>query len=202
MPRTAHVSRNTHETQIDVVLSLDGGPAEVSTGVGFFDHMLHHVSKHGRLGLKVVAQGDTHIDDHHTVEDVGIALGEALVKAIGDKHGIERYGHAVVPMDEALAQCTVDLSGRPHLVFAIDFKPTDSAGPALVGESIGRFDLQLVREFMQALANHARMNLHVTAPYGDNNHHLAEAAFKALGRALRQAVAITGDELPSTKGAL
>ncbi|MEM7682793.1 MAG: imidazoleglycerol-phosphate dehydratase HisB [Planctomycetota bacterium] len=202
MSRTAHISRNTHETQIDVVLDLDGGDIEIATGVGFFDHMLHHVAKHGRLGLKVVAQGDTHIDDHHTVEDVGIALGEALVQALGDKHGIERYGHAVVPMDEALARCALDLSGRPHLVFRIDFVPTDTQGAALTGQSIGRFDLQLVREFMQALTNHARMNLHVEAPYGDNNHHLAEAAFKALGRALRQAVAVTGDGVPSTKGVL
>ena len=202
-PRSATVERRTNETDIRLALSLDGGEIAIDTGVGFFDHMLHHVAKHGRLGLAVQAKGDTHIDDHHTVEDVGICLGDALVQALGDKAGVERYGHAVVPMDEAQARVALDLSGRPHLVFRVDFVPTDSNGAAaLVGSGIERFDLQLVREFCQALANHGKMNLHVETPWGDNNHHLAEAVFKAIGRALRMAVALTGDGVPSTKGSL
>ena len=192
--RTASLERKTNETSITVKLNLDGGEYANQTGVGFFDHMLDHVAKHGRFGLHVNAKGDTHIDDHHTVEDVGIVLGEALQQALGDKKGIERYGFASVPMDEALARASVDLSGRPALVFDVRF--------AEPGEKIGSFDVQLVREFLTALTNHARMNLHVEVPAGVNNHHIAEAIFKALGRALRQAVAITGNEVPSTKGVL
>jgi imidazoleglycerol-phosphate dehydratase len=197
MSRTASIARKTKETDIRLELCLDGGGYENKTGVGFFDHMLDHVARHGRLGLKVDAKGDTHVDDHHTVEDVGLVLGEAMAKALGDKKGIERYGYAAVPMDEALARVAVDLSGRPALVFHVNFRGFGEDAPA-----IGRFDVQLVQEFCNALANSAKMNLHVEAPWGENNHHIAEAIFKALGRALRQAVAITGDEVPSTKGVL
>ncbi len=191
--RTADIQRKTNETEIRLSLCLDGGPYDIKTGVGFLDHMLDHVAKHGRLGLKVEASGDTHIDDHHTVEDVGIVLGQALEKALGDKKGIERYGFASVPMDEALARVSVDLSGRPALVFDVAFK---SAG------KIGTFDVQLVREFLTALVNAGRLNCHVEVPTGSNDHHIAEAIFKALGRALRQAVAVTGQDVPSTKGSL
>ena len=192
--RTSSITRKTNETDITLELDLDGGSYTNETGVGFFDHMLDHVAKHGRFGLTVRASGDTHIDDHHTVEDVGIVLGQALREAVGDKKGIERYGFASVPMDESLARVSVDLSGRAALVFDVDF----------VGEAgkIGSFDTQLVEEFLNALAGNALMNLHVEVPHGTNNHHIAEAIFKALGRALRQAVAITGDDVPSTKGSL
>jgi imidazoleglycerol-phosphate dehydratase len=192
MARTATIKRDTKETQISLTLNLDGGEGKISTGVGFFDHMLDHVSRHGRLGLKVTAKGDYQIDDHHTVEDVGIVLGQALAQAVGDKKGIERYGFASVPMDEALARVTVDLSGRAALVFHASFKTG----------KIGTFDTQLVREFLNAVANAGRLNLHVEVPYGENDHHIAEAIFKALGRALREAVKVTGDEIPSTKGVL
>ena len=196
-PRTASINRKTSETEISLDLNLDGGPYENRTGVGFFDHMLDHVARHGRLGLTVQAKGDLHIDDHHTVEDVGIVLGEALLEALGDKRGIERYGFASVPMDESLARVSVDLSGRPALVF-------DMAHPVFRegAGKIGTFDVQLVREFLNAFVNAGRFNCHVECPHGDNLHHIAEATFKALGRALRQAVAITGDEIPSTKGSL
>ena len=192
--RTASIARKTNETDIRLELSLDGGAYSIRTGVGFFDHMLDHVARHGRLGLTIEATGDTHIDDHHTVEDVGIVLGQALDKALGDKKGIERYGFASVPMDEALARVSVDLSGRAALGYDVVFPPD--------GAKIGTFDVQLVREFLTAFANAARLNCHVEAPRGVNSHHIAEAIFKALGRALRQAVAITGDEVPSTKGVL
>ncbi len=191
--RTATIKRDTKETQISLTLNLDGGEGKIATGVGFFDHMLDHVSRHGRLGLVVNAKGDYQIDDHHTVEDVGIVLGQALAQAVGDKKGIERYGFASVPMDEALARVTVDLSGRAALVFHV---------PAKFSGKIGTFDTQLVREFLNAVANAGRLNLHVEVPYGENDHHIAEAIFKALGRALREAVKITGDQIPSTKGVL
>jgi imidazoleglycerol-phosphate dehydratase len=191
--RTATIKRDTKETKISLTLNLDGGEGDIKTGVGFFDHMLDHVSRHGRLGLKVVAKGDYHIDDHHTVEDVGIVLGQALLQAVGDKKGIERYGFASVPMDESLARVTVDLSGRAALVFQAPFK---------AGGKIGTFDTQLVREFLNAVANAGKLNLHVEVPYGENDHHIAEAIFKALGRALREAVKVTGDQIPSTKGVL
>ncbi len=193
MPRTATLSRKTHETDITLSLDLDGGAYTNKTGVGFFDHMLDHIGRHGRLGLDVRAAGDTHIDDHHTVEDVGIVLGQALEKALGDKKGIERYGSADVCMDEALARVALDLSGRPHLVFRVQFRDPGK---------IGQFDTQLVREFFQAVANAAKMNLHIEVPWGENSHHMAEAIFKAFGRALRDAVRITGDAIPSTKGSL
>lgn len=194
MPRTATIQRKTNETDITIELDLDGSGYENKTGVGFFDHMLDHVAKHGRFGMKVSAQGDYQIDDHHTVEDVGIALGEALVQAIGDKKGIERYGSSFVPMDDALCHVVVDLSGRPAFVFNVDFQ-------APLGK-IGAFDVQLVREFFNALAMTGRMNLHARCLYGVNDHHIAEGLFKALGRALRDAVAITSDEVPSTKGVI
>jgi imidazoleglycerol-phosphate dehydratase len=200
VPRTSNIQRKTHET--DITLSLDLAPRmpgdyAMDTGVGFLDHMLDHVARHGRLALHVKAAGDTHIDDHHTVEDVGIVLGQAIAEAVGDKKGIERYGYAVVPMDEAQARVAIDLSGRAALVFAVTFRGFGE-DPA----SIGRFDVQLVQEFFNAVASNAKMNLHIEAPWGENNHHIAEAIFKAFGRALKQAVAVTGDDLPTTKGSL
>ena len=194
MPRTASITRNTNETKISLELNLDGGTYTHQTGVGFLDHMLDHVARHGRFGLKVTAKGDLHIDDHHTVEDVAIVLGQALDKALGDKKGIERYGFASVPMDEALARVSVDLSGRAALVFNTDF----DSQPA----KIGTFDTQLVREFLNALVNNGKFNLHVEVVHGSNHHHIVEAIFKALGRALRDAVRVTGTEVPSTKGSL
>ena len=199
MSRNVTLHRTTSETDITLTLNLDG-PVEgaaIDTGVGFFDHMLTAVAKHGRLGLSVTCEGDTHIDDHHSVEDVGIVLGQALAEALGDKRGIERYGHAAVPMDETLARVALDLSGRAALVYRVDFKSFGD-DPA----AIGRFDVQLIHEFFVAVAHNAKMNLHVEVPWGENNHHIAEAIFKAFARALRQAVAVTGDEVLSTKGSL
>ena len=203
-PRTAAITRNTSETKISLSIDLDrtGDPADIQTGVGFFDHMLTHVAKHGRLALKVTCDGDTHIDDHHTVEDVGIALGEALAQALGDKRGIERYGDAAVPMDETLARVALDLSGRPAYVFKADWVGYGIDPPAIAGEQIGVFDVQLVKEFFNAVVNNAKMNLHIDVPWGDNNHHIAEGIFKAFGRALREAVRVTHDDVPSTKGTL
>ncbi len=192
--RTAKIHRKTSETDVRLTLRLDGGACSVDTGVGFFDHMLTHVSRHGRMGLDVAARGDTHIDDHHTVEDVGIVLGQALFEALGDKMGIERFGFASIPMDEALARVSVDLSGRAALIYEVQF--TDGEG------KVGTFDTQLVREFLVALVHNGRFNCHVEVMHGQNNHHIAEAIFKALGRALRQAVSITGQDVPSTKGTL
>ncbi|MAE65529.1 MAG: imidazoleglycerol-phosphate dehydratase [Phycisphaeraceae bacterium] len=193
-PRAAKIHRKTNETDVTVELGLDGGAYQVDTGVGFFDHMLDHVARHGRLALSVSAKGDTHIDDHHTVEDVGIVLGQALEQALDDKKGIERFGFASVPMDEALARVSIDLSGRAALAFDVEFPGS--------GSKVGSFDLQLVREFLTALVQNGRFNCHVEVPRGVNDHHVAEAIFKALGRALRQAVAVSGDDVPSTKGVL
>jgi imidazoleglycerol-phosphate dehydratase len=195
MSRTARVQRKTQETQITVEIDLDGkGRTQIETGIGFFDHMLTHIGRHGLFDLKVEASGDLHIDLHHTVEDVGICLGTAIDQALADKIGIYRFGHASVPMDEALADIAIDLSGRPSLVYNVSFP----------GSKIGQFDTELVREFARAFANHARMNLHVNVPYGFNNHHIAEAISKGIGRALRQAVSIDAreTEIPSTKGSL
>ena len=202
MPRQATIHRRTSETDVSLTLDLDSPRVEgegepIVTGVGFFDHMLTHIARHGRVGLRVRATGDTHIDDHHTVEDVGLVLGQALREALGDKRGIERYGHAVVPMDEAQARVAVDLSGRPALVYHVKYQAFGEAGG-----KIGRFDVQLVREFFQAVANAAAMNIHIEVPWGENNHHIAEAIFKSFGRAVRMAVAVTGDEIPSTKGVI
>jgi imidazoleglycerol-phosphate dehydratase len=195
--RSASLSRQTKETQIQLSINLDGtGQSSIKTGVGFFDHMLDLLARHSLIDLKVEATGDLHIDAHHTVEDVGIVLGQAIDKAVGDKKGIHRYGWAIVPMDEALAQVAVDLSGRPAFVFNVKF----------TGETIGQqFDVELVDEFLKSVATNARMNLHVNVPYGTNNHHIAEAIFKATAKALRQAVSIdprAADQVPSTKGSL
>ena len=196
MNRTAQLSRDTKETKISLQLDLDGtGTSSIQTGVGFFDHMLDLLSRHSLVDLKVEAKGDLHVDAHHTVEDVGIVLGQALEKALGDKRGIYRYGWAVVPMDESLAQVAIDLSGRPAFVFQVPFK----------GSSIGTFPAELVEEFLKALATNGKMNLHVSVPYGSNNHHIAEAIFKATAKALRQAVSPdprAAGQVPSTKGTL
>ena len=193
--RTAKINRQTRETKVDLALDLDGkGRATVATGVGFFDHMLDLLARHGLFDLDVTAEGDLHVDSHHTVEDVGIVLGQCLEKALGDKRGIHRYGWAIVPMDESLAQVAVDLSGRPAFVFHVNFQ----------GGQIGTFPTELVEEFFKALATTAKMNLHISVPYGTNNHHIAEAIFKATAKALRQAVGADprNPDVPSTKGSL
>jgi imidazoleglycerol-phosphate dehydratase len=194
--RQADVVRNTLETQITVRLNLDGsGRSQLSTGVGFFDHMLDQIARHGMLDLEVAAKGDLHIDAHHTVEDVGITFGQAFAKAVGDKRGLRRYGHAYVPLDEALSRVVVDLSGRPGLEFNIPFSR------ALIGE----FDVDLVHEFFQGFVNHALVTLHIDNLKGTNAHHQAETAFKAFGRALRMAVEVDArmqGSVPSTKGQL
>jgi len=194
--RQAQVTRKTLETQISVKVDLDGtGKSTLSTGIGFFDHMLDQIARHGMLDLEIAATGDLHIDAHHTVEDVGIALGQAVARALGDKTGIRRYGHAYVPLDEALSRVVIDLSGRPGLEYNIDFSR------ALIGE----FDVDLTHEFFQGFVNHALATLHVDNLKGKNAHHQAETAFKAFGRALRMAVEpdprMKGI-LPSTKGSL
>jgi len=194
-PRRAVIERVTKETRIELSLDLDGsGQVDVNTGIGFFDHMLHHIGRHGLFDLAIRAQGDLHVDDHHTVEDVGICLGEALARAVGDKKGIRRYGFFMLPMEEALAEVAVDLSGRAAVVYRAKY----------AGSKIGGFDVQLVQEFLRAVALNAKMNLHVTVPYGTNDHHVAEAICKALGKALRQAVELDPRErsVPSTKGVL
>ncbi len=194
--RTAEISRDTKETKVRLALNLDGtGKCVARTGVGFFDHMLDQVARHGRLGLRVAAKGDTHIDDHHTVEDVGIVLGQALAQALSDKRGVRRYGHAVVPMDEALVDATVDLSGRPFLAWDVRFER----------DKVGEMDTELFEEFFRALAMNALMTLHVTQRAGRNAHHVAEACFKAVARALRMAVEPdprAAGAVPSTKGSL
>ncbi|HUP08722.1 MAG TPA: imidazoleglycerol-phosphate dehydratase HisB [Caldimonas sp.] len=195
-PRTATVQRDTKETQIRVRVDLDGsGAAKLATGIGFFDHMLDQVARHGLVDLEVEAKGDLHIDGHHTVEDVGIALGMAVAQALGDKKGLVRYGHAYVPLDEALSRVVIDFSGRPGLVMNVPFK----AG------MIGGFDVQLAHEFFQGFANHALVTLHVDNLRGENAHHQCETVFKAFARALRMAIAIdprSAGTIPSTKGSL
>ena len=193
--RRATITRKTRETDISIASNLDGsGVAEISTGVGFFDHMLHHLARHGMFDLTVKATGDLHIDGHHTVEDVALVLGAALDKALGDKKGICRYGWASVPMEDTLANVALDLSGRPAFIFNAKF-PTPK---------IGDFDVELISEALRSLSNTAKMNLHVNVPYGANSHHVAEAIFKALAKSLKQAVAIDprSNEIPSTKGLL
>lgn len=194
--RQAQVTRNTLETQIEVRLNLDGsGKSRLATGVGFFDHMLDQVARHGMVDLDVEAKGDLHIDAHHTVEDVGITLGQAFTKAIGDKKGVRRYGHAYVPLDEALSRVVIDLSGRPGLEYSVDY------ARGLIGE----FDVDLVHEFFQGFVNHALVTLHIDNLKGRNAHHQAETIFKAFGRALRMAVELdarASGTLPSTKGSL
>ncbi len=194
--REASISRNTLETQISVNLNLDGsGRAQLASGVAFLDHMLDQIARHGAIDLKVEAKGDLHIDAHHTVEDVGITLGQALAKAVGDKKGIRRYGHAYVPLDEALSRVVIDLSGRPGLEFHCEFARA----------RVGEFDVDLVHEFFQGFVNHAQATVHIDNLRGENAHHQAETIFKAFGRALRMACELdprAAGSLPSTKGAL
>ncbi|WP_066257842.1 imidazoleglycerol-phosphate dehydratase HisB [Hydrogenophaga flava] len=194
--RVADVQRNTSETQIRVHVNLDGsGRAQLSTGIGFFDHMLDQIARHGLIDLEIEAKGDLHIDGHHTVEDVGITLGQAFSKAVGNKKGIRRYGHAYVPLDEALSRVVIDFSGRPGLHMRVPFK----AG------MVGAFDTQLAFEFFQGFVNHAGVTLHIDNLHGENAHHQAETVFKAFARALRMALERDerlGDVIPSTKGSL
>jgi imidazoleglycerol-phosphate dehydratase len=194
--RVAQVQRNTSETQIGVRINLDGtGQASLSTGIGFFDHMLDQIARHGLIDLDVQAKGDLHIDGHHTVEDVGITLGQAFAQAVGDKKGIRRYGHAYVPLDEALSRVVIDFSGRPGLHMRVPFK----------SGMVGAFDTQLAFEFFQGFVNHAGVTLHIDNLHGENAHHQAETVFKAFARALRMALERDprmGDVIPSTKGSL
>ena len=193
--RTAEIHRETKETKVQVSLNLDGsGKASIHTGVGFFDHMLDLLSRHSMIDLDVEAEGDLQVDPHHTVEDVGIVIGQAIERALGDKRGISRFGSAIVPMDESLAQVAIDLSGRSAFVFNVKF----------TGPSVGAFPAELVEEFFKALSTNAKMNLHVSVAYGSNNHHIAEAIFKAAARALRQATGRDerAGDVPSTKGSL
>jgi len=196
MPRTATITRTTSETDITLTLDLDGsGRAEIATGIGFLDHMLTALARHGLFDLTIVAKGDLHIDFHHTTEDVGIVLGRAVAQAVGDKRGIARFGHAIVPMDEALVEAVIDMSGRPFLAWSVAFRQP----------KIGEMDTELFEEFFRALAFNALLNLHITQKAGTNAHHVAEACFKATARALRMAVATDprlGSAIPSTKGAL
>jgi imidazoleglycerol-phosphate dehydratase len=195
MDRTADITRQTKETKIRVAINLDGtGKTSAESGVGFFDHMLDLLGRHSLIDLTVQAQGDLQVDAHHTVEDVGIVLGQGIEKALGDKRGIQRYGWALLPMDETLAQVALDLSGRPAFVFNVNF----------TGPLIGTFPVELVEEFFKALATNVKANLHINVPYGTNNHHIAEAIFKGTAKALRQAVSPDprNQDVPSTKGSL
>jgi imidazoleglycerol-phosphate dehydratase len=194
--RTAEVTRNTKETQIRVRVDLDGtGVSKLNTGIGFFDHMLDQIARHGLIDLEIEAKGDLHIDGHHTVEDVGITLGQAVAKAVGDKAGLTRYGHAYVPLDEALSRVVIDFSGRPGLHMRVPFK----------SGMVGGFDTQLAFEFFQGFANHALVTVHIDNLFGDNAHHQCETVFKAFARALRMAAANdprAAGAIPSTKGSL
>jgi imidazoleglycerol-phosphate dehydratase len=194
--RVAEIARKTNETEIRVSVNLDGtGQRKIATGVGFFDHMLDQLARHSLIDMDIEARGDLHIDDHHTVEDVGIALGQAIRAALGDKKGIRRYASSDLAMDGTLTRVALDVSGRPFLVFRVEF----------TRDKIGTFDTELVREWFQAFAMNSGITLHVETPYADNNHHIAESAFKALARALRDAVEIdprASDRIPSTKGTL
>ena len=194
MSRTAEIARKTRETEVKLTLDLDGGDVSASTGVGFFDHMLEQVGRHGGLGLHVEAAGDLETGAHHTVEDVGIVLGQAVDRALGDRAGIRRYGYTAIPMDEALGMCAIDVSGRPFCLFEADLPTASIAG----------FDAELTEEFFRAFATSAKLTLHVGTRYGSNVHHMIEACFKAFARALRQAVSIDPGEtgVPSTKGTL
>ena len=194
--RTASITRNTNETQISVSLNLDGtGASKLDSGLPFLDHMLDQVARHGMIDLEIAAKGDLHIDAHHTVEDIGISFGQALAAALGDKRGVRRYGHAYVPLDEALSRVVIDFSGRPGLVYELKFTRA----------WIGEFDVDLVREFFQGFVNHAKLTLHIDNLRGDNAHHQCETVFKAFGRALRMAAeadARAAGAIPSTKGSL
>lgn len=194
--RTAEIARKTNETDITVAVNLDGnGKHDIATGIGFLDHMIDQLARHSLIDMAVKAKGDLHIDFHHTAEDVGIALGQAVKQALGDKKGIARYASADLPMDGTLTRCAIDVSGRPFLVFRVEF----------TRDKVGEMDTELFREFFQAFAMNAGITLHIETFYGDNNHHIAESCFKALARALREAVAIdarASDRVPSTKGTL
>lgn len=194
--RIAEITRQTNETKISISINLDGtGSQRIATGVPFLDHMLEQIARHGLIDMDIQAQGDIHIDDHHTVEDIGIALGQAISQAIGDKKGIRRYGNAYVPLDEALSRVIIDFSGRSYLEFHVPF----------VRATTGRFDLDLVREFFQGLVNHAKISLHIDNLRGENAHHQCETVFKAFGRALRMAAELdprASNIIPSTKGTL
>jgi len=191
--RTAKVHRQTKETNVTVELNLDGvGKYEINTGIGFLDHMLTHLSKHSKIDLIVKAKGDLNVDAHHTVEDIGICLGECLGKALGDKKGIARYGHSSVPVEETMANVSVDLSGRANFVHNVKYRTN----------KIGDFDVECLEEMLHSFSNNGKFNLHINVPYGTNSHHIAEAIFKGLGQALAAAVRIVGNDVPSTKGIL
>jgi imidazoleglycerol-phosphate dehydratase len=194
MEKKSKIERKTKETQISLELELNcEADSTIETGIAFFDHMLSHVAKHGNVKLNIKAKGDIEVDFHHTVEDIGIVLGQAIIQSLGDKKGINRYGWSSIPMDETLANVSLDISGRPVFVFNVQF----------TGLKVGEFDTELVKEFFRALSNSAGLNLHINVPYGDNNHHIAEAIFKAFGWALRIASAPSGLKgIPSTKGVL
>ena len=191
--RTAKIQRKTKETDVTVKLNLDGvGKYEIDSGIGFLDHMLAHLSKHSKINLTVKAKGDLETDAHHTVEDIAICLGQALVDALGDKKGIARYGYSSVPMEETIANVSVDLSGRPNCIYNVDYRT----------DKIGDFDVQCLEEMVRSFSNTGKFNLHINVPYGTNSHHIAEAIFKGLGQALGTAVKIVGTDIPSTKGTL
>jgi imidazoleglycerol-phosphate dehydratase len=191
--RTAKINRKTKETNIAIELNLDGaGKYEIDSGIGFLDHMLTHLSKHSRIDTTIKAKGDLNVDAHHTVEDIGLCLGQCLDEALGDKRGINRYGNSSVPMEDALANVSIDLSGRPSCVYNVEYRT----------DKIGEFDVQCLEEMLRSFANAGKFNLHINVPYGTNSHHIAEAMFKALGQALGAAVKITGKDIPSTKGTL
>ena len=194
MTRTATIRRDTRETSVTVELDLDGGAdVDVATGVAFFDHMLNQLGRHGRIGLRVKADGDTHIDAHHTVEDTGIAIGQALAEALGDKAGVERFADATVPIDEALTRVAIDLSGRPYLVWDVPMPVP------VIGDG---YESHLTKHFFESVVAHARITLHVQGLAGENGHHVHESVFKAVAVALRRAIAVTGQGIPSTKGTL
>lgn len=191
--RTAKVERKTKETDVNLEINLDGeGRYEIDTSVGFLDHMLTHLSKHSKIDMTVKADGDLHIDAHHTVEDIAICLGQALCEALGDKRGIVRYGHSSMPMEDSLANVAVDLSGRACCVYNVNF-PT---------EKIGDFDVECLEEFLRSFSANGKFNLHINVPYGTNSHHIAEAIFKGLGKSLGLAITVSGNDIPSTKGIL
>lgn len=191
--RTAKTERKTKETNITLEINLDGaGKYEIDTGIGFLDHMLAHLSKHGKIDLTIKAKGDLQVDAHHTIEDIAICLGSALSEALGDKKGIARFGNSSVPMEDALANVSIDLSGRPCCIYNVEYQT----------DKIGDFDVECIEELLRSFANNGKFNLHVNMPYGSNSHHIAEAVFKALGQALAAAVRIIGSDVPSTKGKL